>query len=415
MQRISTNMSNDDMQYYARLRESQLNNVQNQIASQNRIQNLRDDPAAAAHATRYASYLNRLHRFSENIEYAQNRHRESEVYMQETVNILHRVRELALQGANGTYTLEDQRVMAGEVNQLLNQLIETANARGADGTMIFAGDRTQSEPFRAITGRLAGFDEPVVSQVQYLGTIHQNQTEVADGSFIPLNFAGNSVFWAEKQQVFASVDATNYVVQEDTAIRVDDAEIQLRAGDNVYSIMAKINDAGVAVRARLDPISSAVVMETTSAHQLWLEDAQGGSVLRDLGILSDIPGRPPANLASSARVFGGSMFDMLISLRDQLSAGQTLDVGGRGVAGISTALDNVLGRLGTLGSLDERLQLAFQRTETDIPIITARYSNEMDVDMAQAITELKMLEYSHRAALGAAARVIQPTLLDFLR
>jgi len=148
---------------------------------------------------------------------------------------------------------------------------------------------------------------------------------------------------------------------------------------------------------------------------LWLEDAQGGSVLRDLGILSDIPGRPPANLASSARVFGGSMFDMLISLRDQLSAGQTLDVGGRGVAGISTALDNILGRLGTLGSLDERLQLAFQRTETDIPIITARYSNEMDVDMAQAITELKMLEYSHRAALGAAARVIQPTLLDFLR
>lgn len=415
MQRISTNMPNDDMQFYARLRESQMNKVRNQIASQNRIQELRDDPAAAAHATRYASYLNRLNRYSENIEYAQSRHRESEVYMQETVNILQRVRELAVQGANGTYSLEDHRAMAAEVNQLLNQLVETANARGADGTMLFAGDRTQSAPFRAITGRLGGFDEPVISQVHYLGTIHQNRTEVADGAFIPLNFAGNAVFWAEQQQVFSSVDATNYVVQADTAIRVDGADIQLRAGDNVYSIIAKINDAGVAVRARLDPISSALVMETTSAHQLWLEDAEEGNVLKDLGILSDLSGRPPGNIASSARVFGGSTFDMMISLRDQLAAGDTLDIGGRGLAGITTALNNVLGRLGTLGSLDERLQLAFARTEADIPIITARYSNEVDVDMTQAIMDLKMLEFTHRAALGAAARVIQPTLLDFLR
>jgi flagellar hook-associated protein 3 FlgL len=109
------------------------------------------------------------------------------------------------------------------------------------------------------------------------------------------------------------------------------------------------------------------------------------------------------------------MFDMMISLRDQLAGGETLDIGGRGVAGVTAALDNVLGRLGTLGSLDERLQLAYERTETDIPIITARYSNEVDVEMTEAITQLRMLEFTHQAALGAAARVIQPTLLDFLR
>ena len=102
MQRVSTNMANDDMQYYARLRESRLLNTQNQISSQNRIQQLRDDPAAAAHATRHSSYLFRLNRYSQNIETAQLRHRESEVYMQEAVGILQRTRELALQGAHGT-------------------------------------------------------------------------------------------------------------------------------------------------------------------------------------------------------------------------------------------------------------------------------------------------------------------------
>jgi flagellar hook-associated protein 3 FlgL len=415
MQRISTNMANDDMQYYARRREAQLLNTQNQISSQNRIQELRDDPAAAAHATRHQSYLHRLERYSENIEMAQLRHRESEVYMQEAVGILQRARELALQGAHGTYTRSDTQAMATEVNQLLNQLVEAANAKGGDGAMLFAGDRTQGAPFRTIEGRVEGFDEPVISQVQYLGTISENRTEIADGSYIPLNFAGNKVFWAENQQVFSSVDATGYVVGQDTSIFVDGQEIQLRTGDSISGIIAKINDSGAPARARLDPIQNSLVIESTSPHQLWLDDGEGGRVLADLGILNGRGNAPPQNVASSARVFGGSMFDTLITLRDQLAAGDTIDTGGRALGGIDSSLENVLGRLGTLGSYDERLSLAFDRTENTIPQITDRYSNEVDVNMTEAITELRMLEFTHRAALGAAARVIQPTLLDFLR
>jgi flagellar hook-associated protein 3 FlgL len=415
MQRVSTNMANDNMQYHSRIRESRLLNMQNQIASQNRIQELRDDPAAAAHATRHASYLHRLERYERNIEMAQLRHRETEGYMQESVSILQRARELALQGAHGIYTPEDTRAMAAEVNQLLNQLVETANARGGDGATMFSGDRTRTLPFRAITGRVDGFDEPVIAQVQYLGTIAQNRTEIADGSYMPLNFAGNQVFWAENQQIFSAVDATGYLVQEDSVIFVGGEEVQLRAGDSVSSIIAKINDSGAPVRARLDPFQNSLVIETTTPHQLWLDEAEDSRVLRDLGILSEIRGAPPLNIARSARVFGGSMFDMLITLRDALTAGATIDIGGRALGGIDSALDNVLGRLGTLGSFDERLQLSLQRTRATIPEITRRYSNEVDVDMAQAIMELRTLEQTHRAAIGAAARVIQPTLLDFLR
>ncbi|MFW6261285.1 MAG: flagellar hook-associated protein 3, partial [Spirochaetota bacterium] len=314
-----------------------------------------------------------------------------------------------------TYTQSDTQAMATEVNQLLNQLVEAANAKGGDGATLFAGDRTKTQPFRAIEGRLEGFDEPVITQVQYLGTIAENRTEIADGSYIPLNFAGNKVFWAENQQVFSSVDATGYVVGQDSTINVDGEEIQLREGDSVSAIIAKINDSGAPARARLDPVQNSLVIESTGPHQLWLDEGEGGQVLADLGILSDRGNAPPENIASSARVFGGSTFDMLINLRDQLAAGDTIDTGGRALGGIDSALDNVLGRLGTLGSYDERLSLASERTENTIPEITERYSNEVDVDMTEALTELRMLEYTHRAALGAAARVIQPTLLDFLR
>jgi flagellar hook-associated protein 3 FlgL len=46
--------------------------------------------------------------------------------------------------------------MAEEVNQLLNELVEVANATSADGTSIFAGDRTLGAAYRVLTGNVPG-------------------------------------------------------------------------------------------------------------------------------------------------------------------------------------------------------------------------------------------------------------------
>ncbi|KPD00119.1 flagellar hook-associated protein FlgL [Geobacillus sp. BCO2] len=42
-------------------------------------------------------------------------------------------------------------------------------------------------------------------------------------------------------------------------------------------------------------------------------------------------------------------------------------------------------------------------------------SDNEDVDLEKVITDLKTQESVHRAALAVGARVIQPTLVDFLR
>ena len=38
-----------------------------------------------------------------------------------------------------------------------------------------------------------------------------------------------------------------------------------------------------------------------------------------------------------------------------------------------------------------------------------------DIDLAEVILELQMQEVAYKGALGAAGKVLQPTLLDFLR
>ncbi|MFW5769665.1 MAG: hypothetical protein ACOCYA_06380, partial [Spirochaetota bacterium] len=68
MKRISTNMPNDNMQFHMKIREWKMNQIQNKMGKQQRINNLRDDPMAAAHGIRYESYLTRLKQFSTNVE-----------------------------------------------------------------------------------------------------------------------------------------------------------------------------------------------------------------------------------------------------------------------------------------------------------------------------------------------------------
>ena len=413
MYRISTNMTNDNMQFHLRKREFMLNQAQNRIAGQTRILNLRDDPLAAAHSSRYQSYLTRLERFSVNMEYAQSNLRYTEGYMRQSVEILQRVRELSVQGANGTYSAEDRTYMAQEVDQLLKELLSIANMRSAEGIPLFGGSRARTEPFRVLEGNVAGSGAAVIDSVEYIGNIESRAAEIADKSYIDIDFAGNRVFWAENQQIFSSFDARPYQVSQDTSIYIDDVEISLTAGDTSAAIIAKINDSGAAVRARLDPIRNSLVLETTTPHQLWIREE--GTVLQDLGILNNLDVPPPYNIASSAEVYGGSLFDMVIRVRNAMFANDVQGIGGNTLQGIDNALDNVLSHVTVLGSRDERIQIAYARNEYDIPQITKHNSDLVDPDIAEEVVKLRSLEQTYQAALATTGRITPQTLLDFLR
>ena len=123
MRRVSTDMPNIESQYYMRRQEEKLSRIQSQIGSQNRILELRDDPLAASHAVRYESYLARLERYEQNTFYAKEHYNMAYNYMNEAENVLQRVRELAVAGANGTYAPDDLKLMGIEINELLKELV----------------------------------------------------------------------------------------------------------------------------------------------------------------------------------------------------------------------------------------------------------------------------------------------------
>jgi flagellar hook-associated protein 3 FlgL len=142
------------------------------------------------------------------------------------------------------------------------------------------------------------------------------------------------------------------------------------------------------------------------------------------GIDADTPAEVAEGLTISTTVSGTTVFGapadadnaftMLITLRDALRANDgaatraTLD-------GLTTALDRaalastVVGtRLAWMETLDTRLK-------DEGATLSQSLSRIEDLDYAKAISDLNQIQTSYNAGLGAAARVLQQSLLDFLR
>ena len=417
MRRISTDMPNTDSQFYLRRHEEKLAKIQSQIGSGSRIHELRDDPLAASHAVRYESYLARLERFEKNTQYAKDHYNVVYAYMNEAVNVMQRVRELAVQGANGTYTNEDQKLMGIEINELIKELVSISNTVGPDGKQLFAGDKAFTEPFRTVEGTIEGGSDSVVVRVEYRGAGASRRTEISERTYSELDIGGGEAFWAEKMQIFSNVNASNYRVNTTGSFFIDGAEIRVNPGDTLPAIVAKINDSAAPVKASIDPDTKGLVLEGTNPHLIRAEDSiEGATVLKDLGIIrGNMENNAPNWDSTRSRIAGGSVFDMLIRLRDALYRGDQDFIGSQGIAGMDLAIGNITTRIADIGSRQERVETAWQRINREIPDVTSHLVRESSVNMADAATDLKMLDFAHKASLQTAARILPVTLLDFLR
>jgi flagellar hook-associated protein 3 FlgL len=409
-------MPNTDIQFYLRRQEESVSNIQSKIGAQNRLHELRDDPIAASHAVRYESYLARLERFESNTKYAMEHFNNAYDYLNEANSVVQRIRELAVTGANGVYSPDDLKLMAVEVNELLKELVSISNKVGPDIKQAFAGDKVFTEPFRIVEGTVDGGGETMVVSVEYRGAGATRKTEIGERAYLELDSGGGEVFWAEKMQIFSTVDATDYRVQEAGSFFIDGVEIQAAIGDTLPAIAAKINDSPAPVKAYIDPQTRGLVLEGTNAHLIRAEDAAGGvSVLRDLGIIRGNMENGAPNWNASARVYGGSVFDMVIRLRDGMFRGDQDFIGSQGIAGMDLALNNLAVSIADIGSRQERAEMAWERINREIPDVTAMLARETGLDMTDAATDLKMMQFAHQAGLQTAARILPQTLLDFLR
>lgn len=142
-----------------------------------------------------------------------------------------------------------------------------------------------------------------------------------------------------------------------------------------------------------------------------VSEYQGDTGRRELEIASGVK--------IAVNVLGSELFDQIFqavtNLRKALYEGDTATVGNQSLAEVEDALDTLLRVRADVGARINRLELADARMQELELNVEQLISDNEDVDLARAIIDLKVAENVYRAALASGARIIQPTLLDFLR
>ncbi|MYL62457.1 flagellar hook-associated protein FlgL [Bacillus hwajinpoensis] len=118
----------------------------------------------------------------------------------------------------------------------------------------------------------------------------------------------------------------------------------------------------------------------------------------------------------TGEVFDGdvNLFKTLDQLSGALASGDQEGVSSA-LEQIETGKEQVLNSWTTLGAKQSRVEGMNQRLKEENLSLQTLVSKNDDVDFAEAIMKLKTEESVYQASLAASAKIIQPSLLDFLR
>ncbi|HLZ38122.1 MAG TPA: flagellar hook-associated protein FlgL [Mycobacteriales bacterium] len=111
---------------------------------------------------------------------------------------------------------------------------------------------------------------------------------------------------------------------------------------------------------------------------------------------------------------GSSVFDVLAKLATDLRSDATGALDAR-LGELDTSAERMRGALATIGARYNRVETLQQKANDQLLTVRSSLSEVEDIDLPKTIVDLQMQEMAYKAALGVTARVIQPSLLDFLR
>ncbi len=144
---ITTNLASLNAQRNLNSSQSSLSTALQRLSSGLRINSARDDAAGLAISQRFTSQINGLNQAARNANDGISLAQTAEGALQESGNILQRIRQLAVQSANDSNSAGDRKALQAEVSQLTSELNRIANTTTFNGKKVldgsFAGQKFQ--------------------------------------------------------------------------------------------------------------------------------------------------------------------------------------------------------------------------------------------------------------------------------
>ena len=221
------------------------------LSSGERINRAGDDASGLAVSEKMRSQIRGLNQASKNIQNGVSFIQTTEGYLQETTDILQRVRELAVQSANGIYSDEDRMQIQVEVSQLVAEVDRIAS-------------QAQFNGMNMLTGRFAQEGDAVM-QFQIGANVDQN-TRVFIGTITATALGLKGAQGGDEQISISSPDEANITLAAiDEALKnVTKQRADLGAYQNRFEMAAK----GINIAAENTQASESRIRDTDMASEM---------------------------------------------------------------------------------------------------------------------------------------------------
>lgn len=430
--RITFSMINTQVQNNIQANYSKLAQYQEQLSSGRRIQRPSDAPVDVTEDLQLRSTIQQLEQFDRNIDDGQAYLSIVESTLSSTNNLYQRVRELGLQSSNDTNTATERNYTLREVRVLVDQMVSISNT-SYKGSFLFSGAEVKEPPYEI----RKGFE--VVDSNDNTATNNTDTflsptdplpktMQIWDRSFTTAMTASGNARAIDvlpgTVQITGLTEGTDYEVNyvngsitflntpttlipgvgNLTAAQIQSADPAAYpawppAGDPAWGVATVQPQPGGGLRIDYEWIKRS----EKNLEGVIEREIETGLVSQINTTASDVFGKPT----------GVTSWDNLVQMMEGLHKNNSTQIN-QGVGGISDALERSLSAQATAGARTNRFESTRERNEKGT-IETTRLQSEIeDVDFAKVISDFTLHEAVYTAALQAGARVIQPTLANFL-
>lgn len=265
---------------------ARVNTAMQRLASGLRINSAKDDPAGMQISNRLTSQINGYKQANRNTADGQAFAQTYEGALDETVNMLQKIRTIAVQSANGTYTSEDRKAMQAEVKALSEEITRIAEQTKFGGKTILLGDQSTMLDKGFMTLQVGAYSDDTISidltQSFKLDDIYaalpNNNGSVVNGSFTVDTADGAKNMLADIDAMIGIVDAQRGEIGA-LQVRLDSV---MRLNENMT---ANLSDARSRIRDTDYAEESANLMEASILQQASLAmmmqaNARGNMILQ---------------------------------------------------------------------------------------------------------------------------------------
>jgi len=361
--RIADKMAYEQVKGSISKNRQQMSELQNQAATQKRVTKPSDDPLAASRVLAHRVDLQGNQQFTKSLGYARSFLEYTDQSLSEVTDALVRAKELAIRQSNDASSgAETRKVVATEVEQLYNSLVQIGNRKLGD-RFIFGGYRTQNAPFD-VHGNYSGDEGEML--------IH-----VDKDAFLAMNTPGSRVFMGSG----FTKDGPKFVSPEQ-AMTIEEFDGQKLEGHTPNGLPVELRGP-----ASLDPDK---------------QKEQG-------------PGEPVLLQAGSSTADGG--VNLFRVLRDFETSLRTNDKGGvqDAMDAIDQAISQVVLTRAQVGSRSTTLDNYVQSKEKEKVEDRIAISNLEDADIYATVSDINKTESTLQATLQTSGKLIQKSLLDFIK